>query len=274
MPFQQSGSVRPTRRALDDLSLKVPHLTEPLDECDERTIRDAQRSPELLLAGGLKRVVSLTDRVWFKVKTSAARAVVTQLDEAEVPETARPVRPDGRWWIGAAGPRQADSPQRDFYDQLKSESVRKAKSLPDGHSSKGTVSTSHLLPQEWDWKRLVAEGGVRWRRELQLMVLDIIAKSLRTNKVVVAESRHHYIKAFVNAESRDEAYLVIGAEGIPDPEVLALILDCVPGISKDDWMWEPSEVRGLKPASGEVIWSAVLPPEVAAEILEATPDSA
>ena len=39
----------------------------------------AQAVPEQRDAGGAERVVALTDRVWFKVKTSDHRAAVTEL---------------------------------------------------------------------------------------------------------------------------------------------------------------------------------------------------
>jgi len=39
----------------------------------------------LRVLGGADRVVSLTDRVWFKVKTSHHRAAATELRDDEVP---------------------------------------------------------------------------------------------------------------------------------------------------------------------------------------------
>ncbi|WP_207207303.1 hypothetical protein [Xylanimonas protaetiae] len=118
----ESGSerVRPTRRCLGDLGVDVPDLGLPLDEVDHPVVVAAQMVPKQRDAGGVERVLSLADRVWFKVKTGDRRAVVTHLSRVERPEDL----PDrvGAWWLGAAGRRQNDSPQRDFYASIQRES--------------------------------------------------------------------------------------------------------------------------------------------------------
>ncbi|RHW25743.1 hypothetical protein D0Z08_18410 [Nocardioides immobilis] len=45
--------------------------------------------------------------------------------------------------------------------------------------------------------------------------------------MAVVEFRSHRIMALVRASNGHEAYLAIVAEGIPDPQVIALLLDCV-----------------------------------------------
>ncbi|WP_205629520.1 hypothetical protein [Jiangella muralis] len=139
-------AVRPTKRCLGDLDVDLPDLGASLSEVDEPVIVSAQAVPEQREAGGVERVVSLTDRVWFKVKTADRRAVVTELRGDELPEWIP--RSRGAWWIGTAGRRQNDSPQRDFYAVLQRECM-----------TGKTVSTDHLLPADWDWNRLSAEQG-------------------------------------------------------------------------------------------------------------------
>jgi hypothetical protein len=248
-------SVRPTKRCINDLGVTLPDLGQPLNEIDDPVVVNAQAVPEQRDAGGVERVVSLTDRVWFKVKTADRRAVVTELRSAELPDWTPPTR--GAWWIGAAGRRQNDSPQRDFYAVLQRECT-----------SGKTVSSDHLLPGDWDWKRLSAEQAVAWRREMKRMVIRLIAMSLKNGHVAVAEFRKHRIKALVRAENGHEAYLAIIAEGVPDPEVFALLLDCVPGVAPDDWQPEPSPVADMTPTSGEIIWSTLFPSEVASAVLD------
>lgn len=248
-------SVRPTKRCFDDLEARLPDLGVPLSEVVHPVITGAQALPEQRDAGGAERVVSLADRVWFKVKTSDHRAVATELRAVEIPVWIPTSR--GAWWIGAAGRRQSDSPQRDFYAVLKRECT-----------SGKTVSTEHLLPGDWDWKRLSAEQAVAWRREMRRMVVGLIVTSLKTGHLAVAEFRSHRIMALVRASNGHEAYLAIIAEGIPDPQVIALLLDCVPGVDRDEWQPEPSAVAGLNPGSGEVIWSTLFPSEVASTILD------
>jgi hypothetical protein len=169
--------VRPTKRCLGDLGVELPDLGVRLEEIDQPVIASAQAVPEQRDAGGAERIVALTDRVWFKVKTSDHRAAVTELRGTDLPDWVRPSR--GAWWIGAAGRRQADSPQRDFYAMLQRECT-----------TGKTVSSDRLLPADWDWKRLAAEQAVAWRREMKSMVIRLVAMSLKSGSLAVAEFRN------------------------------------------------------------------------------------
>lgn len=251
-----SKGVRPTKRCLTDLGLPVPDLGQPLDELDNSVVAAAQAVPAQRDAGGAQRILSLSDRVWFKVKTGDKRAVVTQLHDGDQP--ADLPSGVGAWWIGAAGHRQADSPQRDFYESVQRECT----------IGKKTVSTAHLLPVDWDWNRLTAEQAVAWRREMKRIVIRLIAKSLKSGNLAVAEFRRHRVKALVRADNGHEAYLAIIAEGIPDPKIFALLLDCVPGIAPEDWQPEPSQLAEMEPSPGEIIWSTLFPSAIASSILE------
>ena len=251
----EPASVRPTNRCLGDVGVGVPDLSIRLEEIEHPVIVSAQAVPKQRDAGGAERVVALTDRVWFKVKTSDHRAAVTELHDTDLPEWVRPSR--GAWWVGAAGRRQADSPQRDFYATLQRECM-----------TGKAVSSDHLLPAEWDWKRLAAEQAVAWRREMKSMVIRLVAMSLRSGHLAIAEFQNHRIKALVRAENGHEAYLAIIAEGVPDPQMFALLLDCVPGVAPDDWQPEPSPLAEMNPSSGEIIWSTLFPNQVADTILD------
>jgi len=251
---RSSAGVRPTKRSLADLGAPLPNLGQPLDELDHPVVAAAQAVPEQRDAGGAQRILALHDRVWLKVKVGDQRAVVTELRGDEFP--ADVPSGTGSWWIGAAGRRQADSPQRDFYESI-------ARECTTGK----TVSSAHLLPAEWDWKRLRAEQAVAWRREMKHMVIKLIAMSLTTGQLAVAEFRRHRVKALVRADNGHEAYLAIIAEGVPDPQVFALLLDCVPGIAPEDWQPEPSPLADMEPSSGEIIWSTLFPSEIASLIL-------
>lgn len=236
--------VRPTRRCLGDLGIELPDLEVRLEEVDQPVIVSAQAVPEQRDAGGAERVVALTDRVWFKVKTSDYRAAVTELRGTDLPDWVRPSR--GAWWVGAAGRRQGDSAQREIYAALQRECT-----------TGRTGSSAHLLPADWDWKRLAAEQAIAWRREMKRVVIRLVAMSLKNGQLAVAEFRNHRIKALVRAETRHEAYLAIIAEGVPDPQMFALLLDCVPGVAPEDWQPEPSSLAEMSPGSGEVAWSTL-----------------
>lgn len=251
--------VRPTKRCFGNLGADLPDLGVRLEEIDDPVILSAQAVPEQRDAGGAERVVALVDRVWFKVKTSDHRAAVTELRGEELPDWVRPSR--GAWWIGAAGRRQSDSPQRDFYATLQRECMIGK-----------TVSSDHLLPADWDWKRLAGEQAVAWRREMKRMVIRLVATSLKSGHLAVAEFRKHRIKALVRAENGHEAYLAIIAEGVPDPQMFALVLDCVPGVAPEDWQPESSPLAEMNPGAGEIIWSTLFPSEVANAILDLAAD--
>jgi hypothetical protein len=251
--------VRPTKRCLGDLGVELPDLGVRLEEIVEPVIVSAQSIPEQRDAGGAERVVVLTDRVWFKVRTSDHRAAVTELRGPDLPDWVRPSR--GAWWIGAAGRRQADSAQRDFYATLQRECT-----------TGRTVSSDHPLPADWDWKRLAAEQAVAWRREMKSMVVRLIAMSLKSGQLAAGEFRNHRITALVRAENGHEAYLAIIAEGVPEPQMFALLLDCVPGVATEDWQPEPSPLAEMNPGSGEILWSTPSSSEVANEILELDAD--
>ena len=105
------------------------------------------------------------------------------------------------------------------------------------------------------------------------MVIRLIAMSLTTGQLAVAEFRQHRIKALVRADNGHEAYLAIIAEGIPDPDMFALLLDCVPGVSPDNWQPEPSPLTDMESSPGEIIWSTLFPSEVAGAILGMDSDS-
>lgn len=241
-------------RCLADLGAALPDIGKPLDEIGEPVIAVAQSVPERRDAGGAERVLALTDRVWFKVKTRDRRAIVTELRGEDLPEWVLPLR--GSWWIGAAGRRQSDSAQRDFYSALEKECT-----------SGKTVSSVELLPSAKDWKRFALEQAYAWRIDMKRLVVRLIADSLRSGHPKTAEFRKHRITAFVRTENGHEAYLTIMAEGVPDPDMFALLLDCVPGVGSDDWQPEPSTVAGIEPLSGQVIWSTLFPSDAAGQVL-------
>ena len=71
--------MRPTLRALNDLGLGFPSLDQALEKLDEPLIRKAQDLPSEVSAGGAERVLSLNDRVWFKVKTQDERGAAGEV---------------------------------------------------------------------------------------------------------------------------------------------------------------------------------------------------
>jgi hypothetical protein len=250
--------VRPTKRCLDDLGLSFPTLDESLSELEHPLVKRAQLVPKEAEAGGVERLRVLTDRVWFKCKTTVYRGAVTRLTSSESRDRGLP--DEAAWWIGAAGERKQDS-RSDFYSQLEREATR------EGKGTRG-VSSVHLLPQEIDCERFAAEVAVQAVQAIREVVLTLIVKSLHDGRTYAAELRKHRIAAMVRAADGAEAYLAIGAEGFPHADLIAIILDAVPGIKHDDWQPEPGGVVGITPRDGQIIWSTIIPPEIQADILE------
>lgn len=257
--------VRPTRAVLSDLEVRVPDLGTALDDVDHELVTRAQQLPERVSAGGAERVVSIDDRVWFKIKTEAWRGAGTSYHVRD--DAGANAGVIGSWWIGAVGHRRADSPKEDFYDRLERECVARRKSAnASGAVVKTNVLSDHLLPGDWDVDRLRAELATHARRRLQQVVRDMAAKSLRTGHVVGFDFEGCQIRLLIHAP-HGLAYVAIGATGITDPVTFALLMTSIPGVAKDDWMPEPGGAAGLEPADGEILWSAVLPAESQAALL-------
>jgi hypothetical protein len=158
----------------------------------------------------------------------------------------QPIPELGRWWIGAAGHRQADSGHHDFYSML-------------------PTTSDALMPTRWDQDRLEAEVNLRWTIEVRDVVRSLIRLCLQSGNPQAGRAAGHYIRAQVTGG--DEVYLTLGTGGIYDRNVIAVILDSVTRVSIDDWFIEPSGTLGITPESGEVIWSTMLPDETRREIL-------
>lgn len=149
----QTPHVRPTLRCLKDMGADVPTLDLPLHALPDSPVKEAQAIPAAWEAGGVKRIRSLKDRVWFKVKTSRWRAAATRLSDGDTTFNSL-IDGEHRWWLGAAGHRE-DGSKNDFYAALEVECAAvKSSAKPLG------IDTDPLLPTEWDCKRVRAESAL------------------------------------------------------------------------------------------------------------------
>ena len=216
-----------------------------------------QRIPDEVAVGGGEPIRSLNDRLWWKCKTSDLRGIVTQLTPTESGSKRVPIQ--AAWWGGAAGKRRDDSAS-DFYRQIAAEALRHGKGT-------GRPDTSYLLPQQIDGERLEAEVAVLAVHATRQLVLDLVVRSFHDGRSHTAVLNNHAVTAFVCAHDGAEAYLAVTAEGFIHPKMIAIILSAVPGVSHEDWQPEPGGVADIKPQPGQIIWSAIIPPEVQAAIL-------
>ncbi|GAA4491658.1 hypothetical protein [Microbacterium panaciterrae] len=248
------SSVRPTKRCLDDLGLRFPPLDVPLHESEHDLIAKAQRLPDELASGGAERVLAIDDRVWFKVKVGEYRGAGGCL--VDVPENIPPL-----WWLVAGGLRRADSKDQDFYGVLEAKCRRAAK------GTSASVNSDGLLPQDIDIRRWRTEQAALGVVALQRVVRELICRSAHSSGPVEATSHGQGLIAWVKSQD-GESYLAISTEGFLDPREVAVVLNAVPGMTAESWQIEPGEVLGITPGAGQLVYSAMLPPETLAAMLD------
>lgn len=255
--------MRPTLKCLSDIDVKLPSLNVPLHEMEHVVIRSAQSVPERVETYSAERIVSLTDRVWFKDRAGQWRSAVARPLNNTGDDETTPVA----WWIGAAGLRRAGKADEPYDSWLREAQAAGSKHHP---------STEHWIPTANDWDRWALERAVVEEAELADIVPRLIAMSLRGRRGYSATRGDFDFVLEVRANAEAEVYLAVFARGIPNTtfaDRLAALLDSVPGVAKDDWQPEPvgsSPFRGIAP--GVVAWSTLLAPETQVMLLDQYPD--
>lgn len=216
----------------------------------------AQDVPAQAVHGAAERVVSVTDRVWFKVKAGNERGVVGDL-AGDVPAFAASW--SQVWWLCAGGVRQDDSPQLDFYARLKKSA------FAEGPNS---CSSDFLLPTTWDYDRLTAEAGGNAERVMRELVVTSAALSLRTSTIQIFTFGDRDVRVRIHVYEDGRAYVAIGATGSVDHTFCVALLSAIPGVSPGDWMPEPQGTLPIDLAPGEIVWSAMLPTETQELLLD------
>lgn len=238
--------VRPTQACLRDLNIRIPPIRVFLHELEHPLVVKAQSLPAQVNSGAGERIRSLDDRVWFKVKTASFRGAAGQLPPiTHIAHT---------WWLAAGGSRAADSPQRDFYAQLSARA--------DAHGS-----SNFLRPTDWDHDRLLAEAAEFSTTIVQNTVIAAAAESLTTGEIVAFAVGDREVRVRIRMLDDQRVYLAVGATGSLDVSFLTVVLSAIPGLTADDWLPEPSDALGFTPASGEILWSAMISPQNQHELL-------
>lgn len=247
---------------LEELGVAAPTLEVPISEAAHPLIAKAQSVPDEIAAGGGEPVLSLKDRQWWKVKITDYRGAVVH---ADTPDQFRQDEslPPRAWWLAAAGRRKDDSPTQDFYARLETDSKRAGRGT-------GKVSTDHLLPAPKDYRRWQVELATRWVAELQQVVRHVIAMAAHWGKPYVAEADGYIFRALVTVDSDGvgETYLAVSIEGFLNPKQIAVILDAVPGVHRDEWVAEPGDKLGITPGPGQLVYSTLLEAKALAALLD------
>lgn len=253
--------VRPTKRALDSIDDDpLPTIDVRLNELEHPLIVRAQAIPTQVAANGAERIRALTDRIWFKVKTGTWRGAADDV-RTHVDDRSRDLMNagDAWWWLVAAGARQDDSPQRDFYSQLDSQAHM---------SGPNRCSTDFLLPEDWDLRRLEAELAYALTQIVPPLVRNAAAQSLRYGEIYGLTAGPAEVRIRVRVLPDGEAYVAIGSTGVTDPKLFALLLSAFPGLTVDDWLPEPGPNLNIKPMAGEIVWSTMLPTNLQTALLD------
>lgn len=252
MDESRASEVRPTIRCLkDDLQISLPAVDAPLHQIAHPLMMRAQLIPEQAAAGSTERIKSLSDRWWLRVKIrgSGWRGAVTAGDN--VPQDLKDPCGD-YWWLGAAGKRDEDS-KHDFYNTVASQ-----------------ATSDWMLPTRPDAVRISVERAFADEIAIRARIRELLVKSLMSGKVWTAEYRGHTLSVLVRAPD-GETFVSVGTTGIASPAVFAVLLDSVPGTTRDDWLPEPSRVAGFEPRSGEIIFSTVIDPKALADLCDQYP---
>jgi len=245
------------------MHVATPTLDTPLSELEHPLIVRAQALPALVATYAAERIRSLTDRVWFKVKTGTWRGAAGNVQDLDEDSRALLEECEAWWWLTAAGPRQNDSPQRDFYARLDVEAHA---------TGPNTCSTDFLLPGPWDIKRLTAELALAVATEVPRLVRQAAALSMRHGDIRGFTAGPADVRVRVRMLGDGQVYLAIGSIGVTDPDLFALLLSAFTGLTVEDWLPEPGPYLHVEPAPGEILWSTLLSTDAQRALLDDAPD--
>jgi len=264
VPADVARVVGPTRRVLAQLAIPIPNLGVRLSDLDHPLVVKAQALPDEVAAGAGEQIQSLTDLRWFKIKTGSWRGAVRKVAAEVGPSVVSVLETYWQWWwLGAAGCRQADSPQHDFYEVLRLEAHR---------SGPHSCSTARLLPTDWDARRLSAEAAVFAKIRVQRAVRAAARESLLTSSAATFQIGDGAVHVRIRVLADGQAYIAVGATNITDAGFFAVLFTSFAGIGYAEWLPEPGGAVDITPGPGEIVWSTILTPEAQQQILSTTRD--
>ncbi|HEX6519132.1 MAG TPA: hypothetical protein VF070_03845 [Streptosporangiaceae bacterium] len=247
--------VRPTLRCLrEDLGQAIPHVDIPLDEIGH---------PLLVKAAGQlgdgeaphERIAAIDDRVLFKVKVQRWRGAVW-VDGEDDP------------WLVAAGRREDGSPD-DFYASLaaRAKAARSKYNAVNSPPLTTATYTGDLMPGREDDLRWRAESAVRNERRLRATVRPLLRQSLLDGREHAAMLDGAALGIQVLADQGYSTYVAVRIIGSVPRRLVATILSLIPGCQLDAWLSDYAmPERAVAPE--EQIWSNMMDPKAAAELLE------
>lgn len=171
-------------------------------------------------------------------------------------------------WLVAAGIRE-DGSRTDFYEALASQarSERARHNASHGGELKTDTYVEAWLPVELDHKRYAAEAGLRLHDHLRDVIRSLVRASLLDGYEHQGSIGGATIGILVRAEAGHETYVAVRVTGSVPPNIVAVVLDLVPGCDRDGWGFEITMPdRSLRP--GEEVWSNIMDPTEAEKVID------
>lgn len=243
---------RPTIRCLrDDLGYaKLPPASVALDGLDHPLLRKA--SAQFADAGLRERILAVDDNILFKVKIQRWRGAVWA---------------DTRYSWVVAGGRREDGSSDDFYALLaaKGRQARKAYNATEAAPLLTDTHTAALLPTDLDQARIGLEVAERRVVRMESTVRALVINALLTGGEQCGDLDGFSLAVLVRGDEGHETYVgicIVGRVAIADQ---AIILDAIPGCDRDSWY--PDVMPHRAAVDGEVIWSNLMDPQAAADLM-------
>jgi hypothetical protein len=245
--------VRPTIRcALEDLGFgRLPPASQPLHALQHMLPRKAQ---ERFASGACRgeRIREIDDRVFLKAKVGRWRGAVWR----DLPEQ----------WLCAAGWREEGSPD-DFYASLveRCRSWRKEYNSTHPHPLTTDTYSGPILPTEDDRKRLLLEAAEAQVLAFEIGIPALVKAAVRSpGSEQRAQIGGYAIGVYIERHDIDGIYVAIRIQGPVSAKEYTVILNEVPGTDLTSWHIDRLPHRGSRP--GEVVWSTIMDPSVAASL--------
>ncbi len=215
-------TVRPTLRCLsEDLSFVLPSIDEPLHEIDHPLIKKAN-GQFTLPTGPRERIRSIDDVVMFKVKVQRWRGAVVEAGEPG--------------WMVTAGVREAGS-RDDFYEALATAAVAALTRYNSEHRLplKSSTYCGQWQPDEDDRDRHRSEAAVRMLRAMRDTVWRLVRASLLDGHEHAGEVAGAELGVLVQGAEDRGTYVALWITGSVPDNLVAVVLDLVPGCDRDGW---------------------------------------
>jgi hypothetical protein len=174
-------------------------------------------------------------------------------------------------WLVAAGIRE-DGSNDDFYAALETDAKAARARYNADHTPPLTTTTytGHLLPQPEDRIRYQAEDGARLLRGLIRTTRALVRASLLDGHEHAEEFATFILGITVRADDDHATYVAVRITGSVPQDLVALILDIVPGCEHDTWAPEARLPHRLL-YGAEQAWSTLMDPKAAARLLDEQP---